>query len=156
MTIQERKIIDIVPGTDPTSLGKAEDAAHASGDTGIMALGVRKDTAAATAADGDYVPLIVDATGHLWVKLGANSGVDIGDVDVTSLVAAQLPAALGQLAMAASMSVALASDQTDVPITLDSEAVVLGAGSAAIGKLAANSGVDIGDVDVTSLSLIHI
>ena len=30
-------------------------------------------------------------------------------------------------------------------------AVVLAAGSAAIGKLAANSGVDIGDVDVTSL-----
>ncbi len=30
-------------------------------------------------------------------------------------------------------------------------AVVLGAGAAAIGKLAANSGVDIGDVDVASL-----
>lgn len=39
----------------------------------------------------------------------------------------------------------------DLKITLDSEAVVLGAGSAAIGKLAANSGVDIGNVDVTSL-----
>lgn len=39
----------------------------------------------------------------------------------------------------------------DVKVTLDSEAVVLGAGSAAIGKLAANSGVDIGDVDVLSL-----
>lgn len=41
---------------------------------------------------------------------------------------------------------------SDVKITLDGEAVVLGAGSAAIGKLAANSGVDIGDVDVTSVS----
>ena len=30
-------------------------------------------------------------------------------------------------------------------------AVVLAAGSAVIGKLAANSGVDIGDVDVTSV-----
>lgn len=39
----------------------------------------------------------------------------------------------------------------DLAVTLDSEAVVLGAGSAAIGKLAANSGVDIGDVDVTSV-----
>jgi hypothetical protein len=39
----------------------------------------------------------------------------------------------------------------DLKVTLDSEAVVLGAGSAAIGKLAANSGVDIGDVDVTSV-----
>lgn len=45
-----------------------------------------------------------------------------------------------------------ATGQGDVPITLDGEAVVLGAGTAAIGKLAANSGVDIGDVDVTSVS----
>jgi hypothetical protein len=37
---------------------------------------------------------------------------------------------------------------TAVPV---SGTVALGAGSAAIGKLAANSGVDIGDVDVTSL-----
>ena len=43
-----------------------------------------------------------------------------------------------------------ATGSGDVPVTLDGEAVVLGAGSAAIGKLAANSGVDIGDVDVTS------
>lgn len=39
----------------------------------------------------------------------------------------------------------------DLKVTLDSEAVVLGAGTASIGKLGANSGVDIGDVDVTSL-----
>ena len=45
-----------------------------------------------------------------------------------------------------------ATGQGDVPITLDGEAVVLGAGSAAIGKLAANSGVDIGDVDVLSIA----
>jgi WD40 repeat protein len=43
-----------------------------------------------------------------------------------------------------------ATGQGDVPVTLGGEAVVLGAGTAAIGKLAANSGVDIGDVDVTS------
>jgi len=55
-----------------------------------------------------------------------------------------------------------ATGQGDVPITLDGEAVVLGAGTAEIGKLAAgsasigtlgaNSGTDIGDVDVTSIS----
>lgn len=44
-----------------------------------------------------------------------------------------------------------ATGQGDIPITLDSEAVVLGAGTAAFGKLSANTGVDIGDVDVTSL-----
>jgi hypothetical protein len=84
----------------------AEDAAHVSGDKGVQMLSVRKDTAAATAGtDGDYQPLITDSTGRLhanvsntvtvathavtqsgtWV-LGANSGVDIGDVDVTSVI----------------------------------------------------------------------
>jgi len=44
-----------------------------------------------------------------------------------------------------------ATQTNDLKVTLDTEAVVLGTGSAAIGKLAANSGVDIGDVDVASL-----
>ena len=59
-------------------------------------------------------------------KLAANSGVDIGDVDVTSLPS--IPAGTNSIGT-----------------------VILGAGTAAIGKLSANSGVDIGDVDVTSL-----
>jgi hypothetical protein len=48
-----------------------EDAVHASGDTGTMALTVRKDSAAATAGtDGDYQPPITDALGRLWVNCG--------------------------------------------------------------------------------------
>lgn len=39
-----------------------------------------------------------------------------------------------------------------VKLLITSGTIVLGAGTAAIGKLAANSGVDIGDVDVTSIS----
>lgn len=47
-----------VPGTSATSLGKAEDAAHASGDVGVMMLAVRTDTAAnRSGTDGDYEPL---------------------------------------------------------------------------------------------------
>lgn len=65
----------IIPGIGPTNLGKAEDAVHASGDVGVMALGVRKDTAAAVAADGDYIPVIVDSTGRLWVHVGALDSV---------------------------------------------------------------------------------
>lgn len=42
----------------------------------------------------------------------------------------------------------------DRAITLDGEAVVLGDGSAAIGKLGANSGVDIGDIDVLSMPAV--
>ena len=38
-----------------------------------------------------------------------------------------------------------------VKLLITSGTIVLGAGTAAIGKLAANSGVDIGDVDVTSM-----
>lgn len=61
----------IVPGTSATSLGKAEDSAHASGDTGVMFLAVRKDTPTALAgADGDYAPLEVDASGNTHVNLG--------------------------------------------------------------------------------------
>lgn len=86
------------------ALSKAEDAAHSSGNTGVMALAVRSATVADLSAgntDGDYEPLQVSAAGRLWVsatvdaalpaganaigKLAANSGVDIGDVDVTSV-----------------------------------------------------------------------
>ena len=79
--------------TNSTALAKSEDVAHASGDKGIMALVVRKDTAAALAgADGDYAPLEVDASGRLWVNVGAMAALpaganNIGDVDVATLPA---------------------------------------------------------------------
>lgn len=53
-----------------TTFTKAEDAAHSSGDKGIMALAVRNATATDLSAgntDGDYEPLQVSATGRLWV-----------------------------------------------------------------------------------------
>lgn len=50
-------------------LGKAEDAAHASGDIGVMSLLVRQDTAAALAGTtGDYTPATVDSLGYLRVR----------------------------------------------------------------------------------------
>lgn len=54
-----------------------EDAAHGSGDSGIMALAVRKDAAGTLAsADGDYTPLQTDNAGSLRVVItgGAGSG----------------------------------------------------------------------------------
>lgn len=58
----------IVPGTAATNLGKAEDAAHTTGDTGVMALAVRSDTASALAGTtGDYIPLTTDNAGKLWI-----------------------------------------------------------------------------------------
>lgn len=82
-------VTSLDPGTGSTSIAKAEDAVHASGDVGMMALGVRRDTPTATAADGDYIPLTTNSTGKLWANvdgstLGANSGVDIGDVTINN------------------------------------------------------------------------
>lgn len=50
------------------ALGKAEDAVHSSGDLGVQVLAVRKDTVGALAADGDYVPLLQDASGNMKVN----------------------------------------------------------------------------------------
>ena len=53
---------------------KAEDAAHSNGDKGVMFLGVRQDSQADFGADGDYVPLSIDADGKLRVAAAAASG----------------------------------------------------------------------------------
>lgn len=67
----------VIPGTAATNLGKAEDAAHASGDTGIMALAVRKDTAAiSSGTTGDYEPLSTDALGRLRVEISGPGAAD--------------------------------------------------------------------------------
>lgn len=66
--IDSTHVTTITPGTGATNLGKAEDAAHASGDVGVMALAVRTDTAAnRSGADGDYEPLQVSG-GRVWVS----------------------------------------------------------------------------------------
>lgn len=73
---------------------KAEDAAHASADTGAFVLAVRRDTAASGAsADGDYASINVDSSGHLWVRIGAMTALpagtnNIGDVDIASAIPA--------------------------------------------------------------------
>lgn len=75
-------ISQIIPGTDATHLGKAEDAQHANGDTGVMALAVRNDTLAALgASDGDYAPLQVNASGALYIQEGA--ALDVSGATVT-------------------------------------------------------------------------
>lgn len=64
-------ITSIVPGTGATNLGKAEDSAHASGDTGVAVLAKRTDTPASSAGtDGDYATINQDSLGHLWSREG--------------------------------------------------------------------------------------
>lgn len=163
---------------------KAEDAAHSSGDKGVMALAVRQDTQADFGADGDYVPLSIDADGKLRVAASVSASVAIGseyDED-----AAHTTGDTGSFVLAVRKDTAAALADTDgdyAPLEIDangrlhvldqnsvaiktavetldnavsgSEIQVdvvgaLPAGTNAIGKLAANSGVDIGDVDVFS------
>ncbi len=58
---------NVVPGTGAADLGKAESAAHTTGDTGVFALSVRQDATASLAADLQYAPLQTDASGRLKV-----------------------------------------------------------------------------------------
>lgn len=68
-------ITSVIPGTGATNLGKAEDAAHASGDTGVMMLAVQQTADAALAGTtGDYAPLQVDSNGYLKVNIKAGAG----------------------------------------------------------------------------------
>jgi len=68
-------VASVVPGTGATSLGKAEDAAHTTGDVGAMALAVRRDANTTLAGtDGDYAPLQVNADGSLKVAITAGAG----------------------------------------------------------------------------------
>jgi len=71
----------IVPGVAATNLGKAEDAAHTSGDVGVMALAVRnKDCTALAGDEFDYIPLITDDYGALWVN--ARAAIVSGSVKI--------------------------------------------------------------------------
>jgi hypothetical protein len=60
----------VIPGTTATALGKAEDAAHTDGDTGVLMLGVRGYTGAGTS--GAYSALSVSTDGHLMVEPHSN------------------------------------------------------------------------------------
>jgi hypothetical protein len=64
---------------------KAEDAIHSSGDSGIMALGVRSDAATAKSADGDYHPFLFDANGALWVQLAGTLSLLLDSIDVAKM-----------------------------------------------------------------------
>ena len=84
-------VLSIIPGTGATNLGKAEDAAHTTGDTGVMALAVRSAAPTDRSAgptDGDYEPVAVNEVGAVWGTLtpSANGGCSIFrslDIDET-------------------------------------------------------------------------
>lgn len=70
----------VVPGTSATSLGKAEDAAHSSGDTGVAVWGVRNDSLSTTftSGNGDYSPFAVNSGGAVYV-VASSAGLAVND-----------------------------------------------------------------------------
>jgi hypothetical protein len=65
----------VTPGTGAAHLGKAEDAAHSSGDTGVLMLGVRQDAdSSPVSATGDYQSFLFDSSGNLKVNIKAGAG----------------------------------------------------------------------------------
>ena len=57
-----------ITNTIVTAYEYKEDTAHVSGDKGVFGLGVRKDTVAAVAADGDYTPILTSEMGAVWTE----------------------------------------------------------------------------------------
>lgn len=64
-------VTTLTPGTAAGNLGKAEDAAHASGDTGIAVWSVRRDSlnaASPSSGAGDYQQISTDLEGVVWTR----------------------------------------------------------------------------------------
>ena len=131
-----------------TSIAKAEDAAHASGDVGVPALTVRQDTAAAlSGTDADYQPLITDSSGRLHVNVGntvtvashavTNAGTFATQVDGAALTALQLiddcvfadDAAFTLASSKVSMAGAIRDDSLSALTAVEGDAVPLRVGS---------------------------
>ena len=129
----------------------AEDGIHGTGDPGVQMLAVRDDTLnIRSGAENDYEPLHTDANGALWTQ-DVNSAASaaslsvLDDWDETNRAAVNTIA--GQVGVQGASGVVTALTQRVVLAT----DVALPAGTNGIGKLTANSGVDIGDVDVTTV-----
>ena len=90
-TIGNVGIVAVTPGITATSLGKAEDAVHASGDVGVMGLAVRQDTPGnLSGTDGDYEPLQV-SDGRLWVSSILTEAIPPGGNTIGSVNIGTMP-----------------------------------------------------------------
>lgn len=71
--------LPVVSAAGATNIAKDEDAAHASGDTGVPALAVRRDAAAVgSGADGDYSTINVNASGRLYTSATVDAALPTG------------------------------------------------------------------------------
>ena len=104
----------ITPGVAASSLGKAEDAAHASGDTGVAVWQVRDDTLSVFSGnENDYEPFHSDANGATWVHPTDSVAHDAADAGNGIKIAAKAVATTSTQTMVA------ANDRTDLYADLD-------------------------------------
>ena len=152
----------VILGAGTAEIGKLAAGTAAIG-TVILGAGTAEigKLAAGTASIGvlgansgvDIGDVTLNAGTAAFGKLSANTGVDIGSVAllagtnaVGTVILGAGTAEIGKLA-AGTASIGVLGANSGVDIG----DVTLNAGTAAFGKLSANSGVDIGDVDILSL-----
>jgi hypothetical protein len=151
-TNNDTTVTALTPGTAAGNLGKAEDAGHTTGDTGVMLLGVRNDThAALSGTDLDYTPIAVDAEGDVKVigAIAHDSPVGSGDppVRIAAYAKAAAPSdvsadadvvnlwALRNGALAVNVTAAGALIPGDASNGLDIDVTRIAAGTNAIGNV---------------------
>lgn len=155
-------VTSVIPGVGATNLGKAEDAAHSTGDTGVMVLGVRQDSQVDFGADGDYVPLSIDADGAVRVAATITVAAEKTD-DAAFTIATDKVNVSGYLADettpdsvdegdvgAARMTLDRKQLHVLVDATTDSQRLAIDSNGSASVIVAANSGTDIGDVTINN------
>jgi hypothetical protein len=129
----------IVPGVSATHLGKAEDAAHASGDTGVAVWAVRTDTlAASSGTTGDYEPFHTDSVGALWTR---SAGELVDDAAFTPGTSRVMP-----MGMQADETATDSVDEGDVGaprMTLDRKQIVTTYAHAAAGGATPFRNIDV-------------
>jgi len=104
-----------------TALSKAEDAAHSSGDNGVMSLGVRSDTQVSLAsATGDYTPAQYESLGRLRIFDAPDSSVVSAAVTVGTTAVA-LPALSGRARV-------MIQNNGNKPLFIGGTGVVVGTG----------------------------
>jgi hypothetical protein len=86
----------VTPGTSAAHLGKAEDAAASSGDTGVFILGVRRDTpTASSSASGDYNEIALGSAGEIIAQQAPLAAHVVGTASTTATTDTSVVAAQG-------------------------------------------------------------
>lgn len=112
-------VTSVVPGSGATNLGKAEDAAHVSGDVGVMALALRDDTLnVKSGTEDDYEPLHTDANGALWTHPTDSVAHDAADSGNGIKLAAKAVSSIE------GVTVVAANDRTQLHADIDGQLLV--------------------------------